>query len=416
MKGSKRKFYCFFFKEQMLHQKKIVLGITGGIAAYKCAHLVRLLVKGGAEVKVILTPAATQFITPQTLSVLSKNEVISDFFDKDFNWNNHVHLAEWADVLLIAPLTANTLAKMASGACDSVLLATYFSARSKTIVAPAMDLDMYQHPTVKKNLETLIQHGNLVIPAESGELASGLVGEGRMAEPEHMLAFLNDFFAKDLPLKGKTVLVNAGPTFEAIDPVRFIGNRSSGKMGIALAEELSRKGATVTLVLGPSHLRPKDKAVKVLLVESSDDMHAVMLSEFDNKDLVICSAAVADYKPAQVSDHKIKKRDALFNLELVKTKDILFELGKLKKKQCLVGFALETLNVEEYARQKLKNKNLDLVVANSAIEPGAGFSGDTNKVTIIDKHNKITKFELKNKQEVAADIVNYIIDFVHENY
>ena len=400
----------------MLHQKKIVLGITGGIAAYKCAHLVRLLVKGGAEVKVVLTHAATQFITPQTLSVLSKNEVISDFFDTNFNWNNHVHLAEWADVVLIAPLTANTLAKMASGTCDSVLLATYLSARSKTIVAPAMDLDMYQHPTVKKNLETLVQHGNLVIPAESGELASGLVGEGRMAEPEHIVAYLNDFFTKDLPLKGKTALVNAGPTFEAIDPVRFIGNRSSGKMGIALAEELSRKGAVVTLVLGPSHLRPKDTSVKVLPVESSDDMHNVMLSEFANKDLVICSAAVADYKPAHVSDHKIKKKDELFNLELVKTKDILFELGKLKKKQCLVGFALETMNVEEYAQQKLKNKNLDLVVANSATEAGSGFSGDTNKVTLIDKHNKITKFELKTKQEVAADIVNYIIDFVHENY
>lgn len=400
----------------MLHQKKIVLGITGGIAAYKCAHLVRLLVKSGAEVKVVLTPAATQFITPQTLSVLSKNEVISDFFDKNFNWNNHVHLAEWADVLLMAPLTANTLAKMASGTCDSVLLATYLSARSKTIVAPAMDLDMYQHPTVKKNLQTLVQHGNLVIPAESGELASGLTGEGRMAEPEHIVEYLNDFFTKDLPLKGKTALVNAGPTYEAIDPVRFIGNRSSGKMGIALAEELSRKGAIVTLVLGPSHLRPNDSSIKVLPVESSDEMYSNMLSEFKEKDIVICSAAVADYKPAQVSDQKIKKKDEQFNLELIKTRDILAELGKLKNKHCLVGFALETMKVEEYAKQKLKNKNLDVVVANSAIEEGSGFSGDTNKITIIDKHNKITKFELKTKQEVAADIVNYIIDFVHENY
>ncbi len=396
----------------MLYNKKIILGITGGIAAYKCAHLVRLLVKQGAEVKVILTPAAKEFITPQTLSVLSKNEVIVDFFDANFNWNNHVHLAEWADVLLIAPLTANTLAKMASGLCDNILMATYLSARSKCIVAPAMDLDMYQHPTVKQNLETLKTNGNLIIPAESGELASGLSGEGRMAEPENIVTFLIDFFKQGLPLIGKTALVNAGPTYEAIDPVRFIGNRSSGKMGIAIAESLAAKGAEVTLVLGPSSEKVKNASIKIINVESADQMYEAMLSNYNNKDIVVCSAAVADYKPATVSDKKIKKKDEELHLDLVKTKDILSELGKQKKKQCLVGFALETNTILEYAKEKLKNKNLDVIIANSATEKGAGFGVDTNKITIIDKHNKISNFELKSKQEVAVDIVNYIIDLI----
>jgi phosphopantothenoylcysteine decarboxylase / phosphopantothenate---cysteine ligase len=396
----------------MLNRKKIVLGITGGIAAYKCAYLVRLLVKEGAEVKVILTSSASQFITPQTLSVLSKNEVIQDFFDANYNWNNHVNLAEWADILLIAPLTANSLAKMATGICDSVLLATYLSAKTKTVVAPAMDLDMYQHPTVKMNLKVLTGFGNLVIPAETGELASGLTGEGRMAEPENIVLYLKEFFSKNLPLRGKSVLINAGPTYEALDPVRFIGNRSSGKMGLALAESFSKRGASVTLVLGPSHLEIKNKLIQVLRVESSDEMYQATLSNFENKDIVICSAAVADYKPAKVSDNKIKKKDEHFNLELIKTKDILAELGKLKTKQCLVGFALETTNLIEYAKQKLTAKNLDLVVANSASEAGSGFGFDTNKVILIDKHNKITNFELKSKQEVAEDIVSYIIDFI----
>jgi phosphopantothenoylcysteine decarboxylase/phosphopantothenate--cysteine ligase len=396
----------------MLEHKKILLGITGGIAAYKCAHLVRLLIKQGAEVKVILSPSASQFITPQTLSVLSKNEVLTDFFDSGFNWNNHVHLAEWADVLLIAPLTANTLAKMANGVCDNILLATYLSAKTKTIVAPAMDLDMYRHPSVRKNLETLATHGNFIIPAETGELASGLVGEGRMAEPENIIAYLMDFFSKDLPLKGKSALVNAGPTYEAIDPVRFIGNRSSGKMGLAIAEILNKQGANVTLVLGPSHLETRNQAIKIVKVETSDEMYEATLSHFKNKDIVVCSAAVADYKPSTISEVKIKKKEEYLKLDLVKTKDILSELGKLKTTQCLVGFALETHDVLEYAKQKLKNKNLDLVVANSAIETGSGFGGDTNRITIIDKHNKITNFELKTKQEVAGDIVNYIIDFI----
>lgn len=396
----------------MLYNKKIILGITGGIAAYKCAHLVRLLIKQGAEVKVILTPAAKEFITPQTLSVLSKNEVIMDFFDANFNWNNHVHLAEWANVLLIAPLTANTLAKMASGLCDNVLMATYLSAKSKCVVAPAMDLDMYQHPTVKHNLEILKTNGNLIIPAEAGELASGLSGEGRMAEPENIVSFLIDFFKQALPLTGKSALVNAGPTYEAIDPVRFIGNRSSGKMGIAIAESLAAKGAEVTLVLGPSHEKVKNPSIKIINVESADQMYEAMLSNYNSKDVVVCSAAVADYKPAKVSDKKIKKKDGDLNLELIKTKDILNELGKQKNKQCLVGFALETENVLEYAQEKLKKKNLDVIIANSATENGSGFSVDTNKITIIDKHNKISNFELKLKQEVALDIVNYLIDLI----
>ena len=398
----------------MLYNKKIILGITGGIAAYKCAHLVRLLVKQGAQVKVILTPAAVEFITPQTLSVLSKNEVILDFFDANFNWNNHVHLAEWADILLIAPLTANTLAKMAAGLCDNVMLATYFSAKCKCIVAPAMDLDMYQHPSVTQNMQTLTTNGNLIIPAEVGELASGLTGEGRMAEPENILAFLTNYLKQNLPLTGKTVLINAGPTYEAIDPVRFIGNRSSGKMGIAIAETLANKGADVTLVLGPSTEKIKNPSINLLNIESSSQMYEAMLANYDRKDVVICSAAVADYMPATISTKKIKKQDdvnQIFNLELVKTKDILAELGKQKKDQLLIGFALETDNVLDYAKVKLKNKNLDIIIANSASEAGSGFSVDTNKITIIDKHNKITNFELKSKQEVASDIVNYIIDF-----
>ncbi len=396
----------------MLQNKKIVLGITGGIAAYKCAVLVRLLVKQGAEVKVILTKSATEFVTPQTLSVLSKNTVILDFFDADFNWNNHVHLGEWADVLLIAPLTANTLAKMANGQCDTILMATYFSAKCKTIVAPAMDLDMYQHPTVKRNLELLKNNGNFIIPAEHGELASGLIGEGRMAEPENILAYLQNYFKANLPLIGKTALVNAGPTYEAIDPVRFIGNRSSGKMGVAIAEILAGQGAEVTLVLGPSNVEVKNKNIKVIHVESAAQMFDAMLSNYANKNYAICSAAVADYRPIEVSDNKIKKKSQKLNLELEKTQDILEELGRQKINQCLVGFALETNDVLEYAKQKLKNKNLDFIVANSAIEIGSGFGVDTNKITIIDKHNKISNFELKSKHEVALDIVNYLIDFI----
>jgi phosphopantothenoylcysteine decarboxylase/phosphopantothenate--cysteine ligase len=400
----------------MLYSKKILLGISGGIAAYKCPALVRLLVKKGAEVRVIMTPAARDFVTPQTLSVVSRNEVLHDFFDSDHNWNNHVKLAEWADLMLIAPLTANTLAKMASGLCDNILLGAYLSAKNKTMVAPAMDLDMYRHPAVKENLKKIESFGNIVIPAENGELASGLVGEGRMAEPEHIVDFLENYFAKMLPLAGRKVLVNAGPTYEAIDPVRFIGNRSSGKMGVAIAEQFAAFGALVTLVLGPSSEPVSHPLVKVIRVESADQMYNACVNEFASCSIAVCAAAVADYAPKLASASKIKKEEEEMKLELVRTKDILEELGRLKQKQCLVGFALETDNLLEYAKGKLKSKNLDLIVANAANEAGSGFAGDTNKVTIVDKHNKITNFELKSKKEIAADIVNYILGSTGEKH
>lgn len=398
----------------MLNNKKILLGITGGIAAYKCAHLVRLLIKEGAVVKVILTKSASEFVTPQTLSVLSKNSVISDFFDANNNWNNHVKLAEWADIFLIAPLTANTLAKMANGLCDNVLLAAYLSSKNQTIVAPAMDLEMYQHPATKQNLLKISDWGNLIIPAETGELASGLFGEGRMAEPENIILYLKNFFLQNRPLSGKIAMVNAGPTYEAIDPVRFIGNRSSGKMGIAIATQLSAMGAKVTLILGPSHEQISNTLIHTIRVESTEEMLKACILAFDNADIAVCSAAVADYKPKIFSHQKIKKNDEHFSLELIKTPDILHELGKRKNKQCLVGFALETENILNYATQKLITKNLDIIIANSALEKNSGIGADDNKITIIDKHNKITNFELNTKANVASDIVNYIIGFIKQ--
>ena len=395
-----------------LKNKHILLGITGGIAAYKCAHLVRLLIKEGAIVKVIMTKAAEEFVTAKTLSVLSKNEVVTDFFDANNNWNNHVALAEWADAIIVAPLTANTLAKFASGHCDNIVSACYLSARSKVFIAPAMDLDMYQHPTTKQNIDTLRKNGNIVIAAESGELASGLVGEGRMAEPENIIHFISQYFEDNLPLSGKKVLVNAGPTYEAIDPVRFIGNRSSGKMGVAIADEFAKLGADVTLVLGPSHEVPNEKLVTIVKVESSEEMYKACELVFKNVDIAVLAAAVADYKPKSIADSKIKKKDSELFLELTKTTDILETLGKQKKHQLLVGFALETDNVLEYAKAKIAKKNLDFIVANSAIEKGAGFGVDTNKVTIIDKHNKMYNFELKSKQAVAKDIVTFAINYL----
>lgn len=396
----------------MLHNKHILLGITGGIAAYKCAHLVRLLIKEGAIVKVVMTSSAQEFVTAKTLSVLSKQEVITDFFDANNNWNNHVQLAEWADIMLIAPLTANTLSKFANGLCDNMVSACYLSARSKVFVAPAMDLDMYQHPTTKQNIEKLITNGNSIIHAESGELASGLVGEGRMAEPENIISFIKTELQKSLPLANKKVLVNAGPTYEAIDPVRFIGNRSSGKMGVAIADEFAKLGADVTLVLGPSHQKPKQHQVNVIAVESAQEMLAACESVFQEVEIAVLSAAVADYKPKEAATSKIKKKDATLSLELIKTADVLETLGKQKTHQLLVGFALETDNMIEYAQDKIKKKNLDFIVANSAIEQGAGFAVDTNKITIIDKHNKLYNFELKSKQAVAQDIVNFAVDLL----
>ena len=399
----------------VLKNKHILLGITGGIAAYKCAQLVRLFVREGAVVKIVMTKSAEEFVTAKTLSVLSKNEVVSDFFDHNQNWNNHVALAEWADLMVVAPLTANTLAKFATGICDNIVTACFLSARSKVFLAPAMDLDMYQHPTTKQNLKTLVNNGNSIIPAESGELASGLVGEGRMAEPENIIEFIKNEINQNLPLSGKKILVNAGPTYEAIDPVRFIGNRSSGKMGIAIADEFAKMGADVTLVLGPSHQLPSEKSVTINKIESAEEMFIECQSLFEHVDIAVMSAAVADYKPKTIANTKIKKNDPEFVLELVKTTDILETLGKQKKHQLLVGFALETNNIIEYAKEKIKRKNLDFIVANSATEIGAGFGVDTNKITIIDKHNNLYNFELKSKQEVAKDIVIFAINYLKTN-
>lgn len=397
----------------MLSNKKIILGITGGIAAYKCAELTRLLIKQGAEVQVIMTRDAATFVTPQTLSVLSKKPVVIDFFDEQGQWNNHVHLAEWADLILIAPLTANTLAKMVAGACDNALLATYMSGWGKSMVAPAMDRDMIKHPGVVHNLARIKTYGTIVIPPATGELASGLHGDGRMAEPSEILANVLHYFERNLPLKGKRALVNAGPTHEAIDPVRFIGNRSSGKMGLAIAEALAFNGAEVTLVMGPVALSVSHKNIALINVQSSDQMYQAMMSAIEGKDIIVCAAAVADYKPASVSPNKIKKKSGEMQLELVKTHDILEAIGKKKQtKQYLVGFALETDNLEEYAKEKLNRKNLDLVVANPASEPDSGMESDHNRAVLINRHNKTTRLELKPKTELACEIVDYIIDAI----
>lgn len=396
----------------MLKNKKIVLGVSGSIAAYKAAHLTRLLVKSGAEVKIILTPGAADFITPLTLSTLSKNPVYTKYWNTETGeWNNHVDIAMWADVLLIAPASANTLSKMANGICDNLLMATYLSAKNSVIFAPAMDLDMYQHPAVKQNIAKLIQYGNILIPAESGELASGLVGEGRMAEPENILAFLKAHFAENKPLQGKKALVTAGPTYEKIDPVRFIGNHSSGKMGIAIANELHHQGAEVTLILGPGCQTNNVAPINIIHVESAQDMLQACRANADKSDIMVMSAAVADYTPKVISDIKIKKSENELFIELSKTEDILKELGSNKKKgQILVGFALETNNEYDHAVEKLNKKNLDFIVLNSLNDVGAGFKTDTNKVTIIDKNQQSQAFPLKTKTEVAKDIVQKIKD------
>lgn len=391
---------------------KIVLGVSASIAAYKSAILTRLLIKSGAEVKIVMTPSARDFVTPLTLSTLSKNPVYSEYWDaKSGEWNSHVGLAQWADLIVIAPASANTIAKIANGICDNLLLATYFSAKSKVAIAPAMDLDMYIHPTVKANISKLTEYGNLIIPAESGELASGLTGEGRMAEPENILAFIQDFFLKSNALKGKKAFVTAGPTQEKIDPVRFISNHSSGKMGIAIANELKSHGAEVTLILGPINENNIDPAIKVIRVTSAQEMYDACLSKSKNSDIMVMSAAVADYTPKSKSDKKIKKADNEMYIALEKTQDILEKLGKTKnKKQILVGFALETNNEYDNAVEKLNKKNLDFIVLNSLNDEGAGFQGDTNKITIIDKNHKSQSFELKTKKEVAKDIVTKIIE------
>jgi len=398
---------------RVLSGKKILLGVTAGIAAYKAAFLVRLLVKQGAEVKVVMTPKAKEFVTPLTLSTLSKNEVHSSFTNEDNDnaqWNNHVELALWADLFIIAPATANTLSKMAHGTSDNLLLATYLSAKCPVYFAPAMDLDMYKHPSTKQTFDILKGFGNHIIPAASGELASGLVGQGRMAAPETIISFICAEILKSLPLQGKRVLVTAGPTHELIDPVRFIGNHSSGKMGIAIAEHASSLGADVTLVLGPSSVPVSDKSIDVIDVTTAQQMYDAVHQFYQTTTIAICSAAVADFKPVTVLDQKIKKKTGEgLSFDLEPTKDILASLGLQKKHQFLVGFALETENELENSKKKLEKKNLDLIVLNSLRDKGAGFKGDTNKVTFIDKDNKVTPFDVKSKKDVARDILEHII-------
>lgn len=396
----------------ILSGKNILLGVTAGIAAYKTAHLTRLLIKAGAQVRVVMTPKSMEFVTPLTLSTLSKNPVVSEFIshepDKEM-WNSHVELGLWADYFLIAPATANSLSKMVKGTADNLLIATYLSAKCPVYIAPAMDLDMYKHPSTFDNLETLQTFGNTIIPAESGELASGLVGEGRMAEPETIVAFIEQHITQQLPLFGKKVLVTAGPTFEAIDPVRFIGNHSSGKMGFELAKQASRLGAEVFLISGPSHQTCDGLPIKRIDVTNAQQMYQAVFEYFEKVDIAIAAAAVADYRPLEVAEQKIKKSEEHLTLTLTKNPDILAAMGKAKKHQILIGFALETENELVNAQSKLEKKNLDAIVLNSLQDPGAGFQTDTNKVTYIDKSEKISEIALQSKKEVAKEIINLII-------
>jgi len=400
----------------VLSGKNIVLGVCAGIAAYKSAFLVRLLVKSGAHVKVVMTPSSKEFVTPLTLSTLSKNEVFSSFTneqDENAQWNNHVELALWANLFIIAPATANTLSKMANGTCDNLLLAVYLSAKCPVYYAPAMDLDMYKHPSTLETFKKLESFGNIQIPVGYGELASGLVGQGRMAEPEDIVLFLEKDLLKSLPLRGKKFLITAGPTYEAIDPVRFIGNHSSGKMGFSIAEAAANLGAEVTLISGPVSLNIEHTMVTLVSVTSAQEMYNAVHSSFKTCDVAILSAAVADYRPKEVASEKIKKEEGSVTLALEKTKDILASLGEIKQKQLLVGFALETQNEIENAKTKLKKKNLDLIVLNSLRDEGAGFKIDTNKVTFITKDNKVIPFPVKTKKEVANDILIYILEQFH---
>ena len=394
----------------MLEGKHILLGISGSIAAYKCAALTRLFVKAGAEVKIILSPAAAEFITPLTLATLSKNPVHSQFVkNEQGEWTNHVDLALWADIMLIAPATANTLSKMANGICDNLLLATYLSAKCPIWFAPAMDLDMFLHPSTKKNISNLLSYGNQMIDAESGELASGLIGTGRMAEPEKIFETICAELIPTKKFQNKKVLISAGPTYEAIDPVRFIGNHSSGKMGFALAEEFAKQGAHVILVAGPSKEVSNHPSIKRINVTSAAQMYDAVLLEYYNSDIAVMSAAVADYTPVQVSDTKIKKQEDHFSIELTKTKDILKSLGETKTNQILIGFALETNNAKEFALDKLVRKNLDFIVLNEYEKDVSGFQAETNKITIFDKDKSAFEFPLKSKKEVAKDILSIVL-------
>jgi len=398
----------------MLTNKNILLGVCGSIASYKSALLTRLLIKAGSNVRIVMTRDACNFITPLTLSTLSKNPVLTEYFDpKSGSWNNHVELGLWADIMIIAPASANTLAKFANGLCDNLLSAVYLSAKCPVYFAPAMDLDMWKHPATQKNIGSLISNGNSMIKPAYGELASGLTGEGRMAEPEEIIEFISQELKKKLPLAGKKALVTAGPTYEAIDPVRFIGNHSSGKMGFAVAEELSALGANVTLICGPTALKLSDKNIKRIDITSAEEMLEASLDNFNGTDISILSAAVADYRPKDVSTLKIKKDSSAFELELVKTTDILATLGQKKiAGQILVGFALETDHEIANAIKKLEKKNLDFIVLNSLNDEGGAFKNDSNKITIIDRNHNQERFDLKPKQEVAVDICKKVLDLL----
>lgn len=402
----------------MLKGRKILLGVTGGIAAYKAATIIRLLVKEGAEVKVIMTPLAKEFITPLTLATLSRNPILVDFFDpEDGRWNSHIDLGMWADLYLVAPATANTMAKMAAGIADNLLLTTWLSARCPVFLAPAMDMDMLAHRSTARNISTLIGFGNHIIEPDTGELASGLEGKGRMAEPEVIVKELKKFLSKkkitELPLAGRRVFINAGPTVEPIDPVRFISNHSSGRMGIALADEAARLGATVTLVLGPVAVRPSHGSVTAVAVNTAAEMKEASVRAFSRCDIGILAAAVADFTPETTSDTKIKRGKGEMTIRLRPTEDIAAYLGSIKKQgQILAGFALETDDGISNATAKLKKKNLDLIILNSLKDEGAGFGHKTNRITIIDSNNNIDKFELKSKEEVASDILEKIISLI----
>lgn len=395
----------------ILSGKKILLGITAGIAAYKTAHLTRLLIKKGAEVRVVMTPKAKEFVTPLTLSTLSKNAVNTDFVHEENDnkvWNSHVELGLWADYFLIAPVTANSMAKMVNGVADNLLIATYLSAKCPVFIAPAMDLDMYQHFSTQENLQKLSEKNHYIIPAEIGELASGLIGEGRMAEPEHIIDFLENKIAQSLPFYGKKILITAGPTYEKIDPVRFIGNHSSGKMGFELAKAAAKAGAEVILIAGPSYQLTDGLPIQRIDVVSADEMYQAVMQHFNDVDIAIAAAAVADYKPKETATQKIKKSDNELVITLIKNQDILATMGRLKTHQYLMGFALETENAQKNAIDKLHKKNLNAIVLNTLEDEGAGFQKDTNKITIFDNYNNSTEFALQSKSQVAQNILNYI--------
>ena len=398
----------------ILSGKKVLLGISGGIAAYKTPNLVRCLIKKGAEVKVVMTDSAKDFVTPLSLSTVSKNPVHSSFKsdDEDGVWNNHVELGLWADFMLICPATANTLFKMANGNCDNLLLGVYLSCKSETFFAPAMDLDMYKHQSTKESINKLISFGNILIPPAHGELASGLSGEGRLPEPHEIVDFIEKHYTKNLPLEGKKVLISAGPTIEELDPVRYISNHSSGKMGYSLAETALSLGAEVKLISGPTNQSISSENIKIVHIKTGNELLEAISNDYNNSDIVIMAAAVSDYKPIEFSEKKIKKDNNELNIKFEKTTDILFELGQNKKNQILVGFALENNNELSNAINKLEKKNLDLIVLNSLNDEGAGFGYDTNKITVVDCSGNVTPYKLKKKNEVADDVFKHIIELM----